>query len=151
MIFMIITNAMILGYFFALTQLPATIALILQGLPVSKYVIMACIVVLFIFLGAIMDELAMLLVTIPIFYPVVVSIGFDPIWFGVMTVLIMASGMIAPPVGMNCFIVAGIDKTISLPRIYAGILPYWAAILAMMVLITAFPQLCLFLPTALAG
>ncbi|NTV88823.1 MAG: TRAP transporter large permease [Clostridiales bacterium] len=150
MIFMIITNAMILGYFFAITQLPANIATALNGLNVSKYIILACIVVLFIFLGAIMDELAMLLVTIPIFYPVVTGLGFDPIWFGVMTVLIMASGMICPPVGMNCFIIAGIDKTISLPRIYKGIMPYWAAIIIMMVLITAFPQICLFLPSVLS-
>ncbi len=149
MIFMIIMNAMILGYFFTITQLPATIGAMLTGLNVSKYIIMAVIVVLFIFLGAIMDELAMLLVTIPIFYPIVTGLGFDPIWFGVMTVLIMASGMIAPPVGMNCFIIAGIDKTISLPRIYKGILPYWACILIMMVLITVFPQIVTFLPAIL--
>ncbi len=146
MIFFIILNAMILGYFFSITQMPQQIAIILNGLAVSKYVILACIVVIFLFLGAIMDELAMLLVTVPIFYPVVIGLGFDPLWFGVMIVILMASGQICPPVGMNCFIIAGIDKSIPLAKVYSGILPYWICLIIMMVLITVFPQICLFIP-----
>jgi TRAP-type C4-dicarboxylate transport system permease large subunit len=146
MIFFIILNAMILGYFFSITQMPQQVAIILNSLPVSKYVILTCIVILFVFLGAIMDELAMLLVTVPIFYPVIIGLGFDPIWFGVMIVILMASGQICPPVGMNCFIIAGIDKSIPLTKVYSGILPYWDCLIIMMVLITVFPQICLFIP-----
>jgi TRAP-type C4-dicarboxylate transport system permease large subunit len=100
----------------------------------------------YIFLGALMDEMAMLLLTVPIFYPVILGLGFDPIWFGVMICLIMASGLICPPVGMNCFIVAGLDKSIPLHKIYQGIVPFWLAIVFMMVLITVFPEICTSLP-----
>ncbi|NTV90668.1 MAG: TRAP transporter large permease, partial [Clostridiales bacterium] len=124
MIFLIITGAMILGYFFTITQLPGAVAGALAGLPVHRNVILAVIVLIFIFLGAIMDELAMLLTTVPIFFPVMMALGFDPIWFGVMLVLVMTSGMICPPVGINVFIIAGIDKSIPMHKIYAGILPF---------------------------
>jgi tripartite ATP-independent transporter DctM subunit len=149
MIFMILIGAMVLGYFFAISQLPTNLANFFATLPLPKHIILIGIVAVYIFLGAIMDEMAMLLLTVPIFYPVIITLGFDPIWFGVMLVLIMASGMIMPPVGINCFIIAGIDKSIPLATIYAGILPFWISIVLAMILITVFPSLCVYLPNLL--
>jgi tripartite ATP-independent transporter DctM subunit len=146
MVFMIMIGAMILGYFFAITQLPTTLATFFANLPVNRYFVLLGIIAVYIFLGALMDEMAMLLLTVPIFYPVILGLGFDPIWFGVMICLIMASGLICPPVGMNCFIVAGLDKSIPLHKIYQGIVPFWLAIVFMMVLITVFPEICTSLP-----
>ena len=149
MVFAILIGAMIFGYFLAVTQLPTTLAEFFAKLPLPRHVILLGIVALYIFLGCIMDELAMLLLTVPIFYPVILTLHFDPIWFGVMLVLIMASGLICPPVGLNCFIIAGIDKSIPLATVYRGILPFWLSIVAVMIIITIFPEICLFLPKLL--
>lgn len=149
MVFAILVGAMVFGYFLAVTQLPTTLAEYFATLPLPRHVILLGIIALYLFLGCIMDELAMLLLTVPIFYPVILSLHFDPIWFGVMLVLIMASGLICPPVGLNCFIIAGIDKSIPLATVYKGIVPFWLSIVAVMILVTIFPELCLFLPKLL--
>jgi TRAP-type C4-dicarboxylate transport system permease large subunit len=106
-------------------------------------------IALYLVLGALMDELAMLMLTVPIFFPVIKVLGVDPYWFGVIVVLVMATGMICPPVGMNCFIVAGIDKSIPITRIYKGVWPYFMAIICMVALMFFFPGLALWLPSVL--
>ncbi len=151
MLFGIIVGAMLLGYFFTVSRLPSVCAEFLAGLPVSKYVIIAAIAALFIFLGAIMDEMGMMLVTVPIFYPLIVALGFDPVWFGVFLVLVMTSGMICPPVGINVFVISGMDKSIPMMKIYKGIGPFLAAIIILLILITAFPQIVTTLPTLLGS
>jgi tripartite ATP-independent transporter DctM subunit len=149
MIFMIIIGAMIFGYFLAISRLPGELAQFFGSLPFHRNVVLIGIIALYIVLGALMDELAMLLLTVPIFFPVIKALGFDPYWFGVILVLVMATGMICPPVGMNCFIIAGIDKSISIVRIYKGIWPYFAAIVAVLILMIIFPGLALWLPSML--
>jgi tripartite ATP-independent transporter DctM subunit len=146
MIFMIIIGAMIFGYFLAVSQLPGAVAKLIAGLPFDRNIVLIGILVVYIFLGAIMDELAMLLLTMPIFFPIVQALQFDPYWFGPIVVLVMASGMICPPVGINCFIIAGIDKSIPLVTIYRGIAPYWAMLIVMIALLFIFPQIATFLP-----
>jgi tripartite ATP-independent transporter DctM subunit len=149
MIFMIIVGAMIFGYFLAVTRLPGELAQFFGSLPFHRNVVLIGLIGLYIVLGALMDDLAMLLLTVPIFFPVIKVLGFDPYWFGVVLVLVMATGMICPPVGMNCFIIAGIDKSIPITRVYGGIWPYFAAIVAMLILMIAFPGLALWLPSML--
>jgi tripartite ATP-independent transporter DctM subunit len=146
MVFMIMIGAMIFGYFLAVSQLPVAMAQFFADLPFHRNIVLGGILVLYVFLGAIMDELGMLLLTMPIFFPVVQALKFDPYWFGPVLVLVMASGMICPPVGINCFIIAGIDKSISLAAIYRGIWPYWAMLVVMIILLFIFPQLATFLP-----
>lgn len=147
MIFMIIIGAVLFGQFVALTRVPAQFADFLAGLEVNRYVVFALIVLMYLVLGALMDELAMILITIPIIFPVIVTLGFDPIWFGVMLVVFCQLGLILPPVGMNCFVIAGMARDIPLEDVYKGIMPFAFTEIFIVVLLTAFPQIVLWLPT----
>jgi tripartite ATP-independent transporter DctM subunit len=149
MIFLIIIGAMIFGYFIAISRVPGELAQFFADLPFHRNFVLIGMIALYIFLGALMDELAMLLLTIPIFFPVIKALGVDPYWFGVLIVSVMAMGMICPPVGMCVFVIAGIDKSIAITRIYRGIWPYFAAIGALLVLLFIVPELALWLPSVL--
>jgi TRAP-type C4-dicarboxylate transport system permease large subunit len=107
--------------------------------------------VIYLILGAIMDELPMLLMTVPIFLPIVLNLGFNSIWFGVYVVLVMEMGMIAPPVGLICFVLSGVAKDISLVTIYKGALPYIVTLFVVIVIITIFPSLTTWLPDIFYG
>ena len=93
-----------------------------------------------------MDALGFLVVTIPIFFPVAEQLGYDPIWFGVIAVLMMEAGLITPPMGLNIFTVAGVAKDVPIETIFRGVAPFLLSIFAIVILITIFPQLALFLP-----
>jgi TRAP-type C4-dicarboxylate transport system permease large subunit len=97
-------------------------------------------------LGAVMDELAMILLTVPIVYPVMMQLGFDPVWFGVIIVMAVTFGLICPPVGMNVFVINSIARDVSLVRIYAGTMPFILADVLRLVILVAFPALSLWLP-----
>ena len=146
MIFIVVTGAMIFNAFFAVTTIPMELAGWVSTLPLPPVLIMLVIFLMYILLGTFLDELAMILLTLPIFFPVVTKLGFDPIWFGVITVLVVQMGMISPPVGMTMFIVKGIAPDIPLETIFKGVLPYTIAVAVIMLLLLAFPQLALFLP-----
>jgi TRAP-type C4-dicarboxylate transport system permease large subunit len=111
--------------------------------------VLALILLAYLILGAVMDELAMILLTVPIVFPVIVHLGFDPVWFGVIVVMAVTLGMVCPPVGMNVFVINSIARDISLVRIYRGTLPFIAADLLRLVLLAAFPALALWLPRLL--
>lgn len=145
MLFLIILGAMLLNYFLSVTRLPFELAGLVVKLDVSRYVILGFVVVMMMFLGAIMDELAIMLLTIPVLYPVMMSLGFDPIWFGVIVVKLMAIGMILPPVGINVYVIAGVTD-VPMGTIYRGILPFVAADTLQIILLTVFPQIVTFLP-----
>jgi tripartite ATP-independent transporter DctM subunit len=149
MIFMVIIGAMIFGYFIAISRVPGELAQFFGNLPFHRNFVLIGMIVLYIFLGALMDELAMLLLTVPIFFPVIQGLGVDPYWFGVVIVSVMAMGMVCPPVGMCVFVIAGIDKSIPITRIYMGIWPYFAAIGTLLVLLFIIPDLALWLPSIL--
>lgn len=147
MVFMLILGAMIFGYFLAVTQINAELARAISNISVSPYVIMLILIIVYLVLGALMDELAMILITVPIFYPLVISVGWDPIWFGVMIVVVCMAGMIAPPVGITVFIVAGMVPDVPMFTIYRGIMPFLIADVVLMLVLMFFPQLALFLPS----
>lgn len=149
MIFMLIVGAMIFGYFLAITQVNVEFARAISKLSVSPYVIMIMIIIMYLVLGALMDELAMILITVPIFYPLVISVGWDPIWFGVLIVVVCMAGMIAPPVGINVFIISGMVQDVPMFTIYRGIMPFLIADVVLMLILVAFPQLALFLPSTM--
>jgi tripartite ATP-independent transporter DctM subunit len=148
-LFAILIGAVLLGYFLAVTQLPTTLAALIGGLPLPPLAIMGLIILLYLVLGAFMDELAMVLLTVPIFFPVSQALGFDPIWFGVIIVVVCEAGMIAPPVGINVFVLAGIAKDVPMREIYRGILPFLWADVVLLVLLMLFPDLALFLPRSM--
>lgn len=151
MIFVIVIGAMIFGYFLAVSRLPFELASFVSGLPVSRYIILIAILIAYLFLGCIMDTLAMVILTVPIFYPVIVKLGFDPIWFGVIMVLVSEMGVITPPVGLNVYVIHGVAKNVPLFTIFRGVLPFLLMMIFCIILVIAFPQIALFLPSVMSG
>lgn len=147
MIFFIVVGAMILGYFLAVTRLPFEMATFMGTLPVNRYVVWVLIVILYLFLGCIMDSLAMILLTVPILFPVMRALGFDPIWFGIMIVIMVEIGMITPPVGMNVFVIAGMATDVPTYSIFRGIIPFLIMDIVLVVILTVWPQIVLVLPS----
>jgi tripartite ATP-independent transporter DctM subunit len=147
MIFIILLGAMILGYFLAVTRLPFELAEMAEGLPVSRYVILIFVMVIFLFLGCVMDSLAIIILTVPIFFPLIDKLGFDAIWFGILVVRAAEIGLITPPVGLNVFIIKGIAKDVPMYTIFRGIVPFLIADLFEVALLMAVPQISLFLPS----
>jgi TRAP-type C4-dicarboxylate transport system permease large subunit len=150
MIMLMVAGAVIFGRFIAISKIPASIATWAASLDLPAFVVLLIILVIYLFLGCIIDALAMVLLTVPIFYPVVVGVlGYDPIWFGVIIVMVVALGVITPPVGMNVFIIKGVAKNISVETIFKGVLPFVAAAFLCIVLLMLFPQIATFLPDIL--
>lgn len=150
MIFVIVIGAMIFGYFLAVSRIPFELASFAGGLPVSPYLILTGILVVYLFLGCIMDTLAMVILTVPIFYPVVLALGFDPIWFGVIMVVVSEMGVITPPVGLNVYVIHGVAKDVPLFTIFRGVVPFLLMMIICIVLVIVFPQIALFLPSFMA-
>ena len=146
MIFVVVAGATVFGHFLAVTQIPANIGSFVADLQFHPMIIMGFIIVIYLFLGCLMDSLAMIMLTIPIIYPVVLAMGYDPIWFGVVIVVIAEMGVITPPVGINAYVVAGVARDVPLHLIFRGALHMLYAMLALAVLLLVFPQLATFLP-----
>ena len=146
MIFIILVGAMIFNYFLAVSRLPFELADFIGGLQVNRYIILGFILVTYLFLGCIMSALAMILLTVPIFFPVIVALGFEPIWFGIIIVRVVEVASITPPVGLNVFIIKGVAKDVPMYTIFRGILPFFVADMCHVALLIAIPQLSLFLP-----
>jgi len=146
MIFLILMGAMILGYFLSVSRIPFELSSIIGGLEVNRYIILVGILILLLFLGCVMDSLAILLLTIPIFFPLIISLGFDGIWFGVIVVRVCEIGLITPPVGVNVYVIKGIAKDVPMGTIFRGILPFLIADICHVTLLIVVPQLSLFLP-----
>jgi C4-dicarboxylate transporter DctM subunit len=151
MIFVIVIGAMIFGYFLTASRFTSELASFVAGFHVSRYVIFAGIAFIYIILGCLMDTLAMVLLTVPIFYPLIIKMGFDPIWFGVIMVLISEMGVITPPVGMNVYVVHGIAKDVPMFTIFRGAMPFFIMMIVCIVLLIIFPQIALFLPHIMGG
>lgn len=147
MVMVIVTGAVIFGHFMAVTRLPYNLAHWVSTLPLPNSVIMGVIILVYLFGGCFMDALAMIMLTIPIFYPVAVTLGFDPIWFGVVIVLITEMGVITPPVGVNVYVVYGVVKDAPLETIFKGVFPMLLALLVCNLILLFFPQIALFLPS----
>lgn len=146
MVFTIVIGAMIFSYFLAVTRLPMTLAELLVGASVDRYVILAAILMLLAILGCFMDATSMILLTTPILFPVVTGMGFDPIWFGIIMTIAVEAAVITPPVGMNVFVIAGIAKDVPVDQIFRGVIPYLVALAICLVIMIAFPQTALYLP-----
>lgn len=146
MIFFIIIGAFLFMKFLGISKLPFALVETINRLQMSKYVIFAGIILLYIILGMFLEVYSAVTFTIPIIYPVILALGFDPIWFGVIVVLVIEMGLITPPVGMNVFILSGMTG-IPLEVIFRGIIPFFVAIIACIFLVTLFPQIALFLPS----
>src|SRR5680860_234573 len=149
MILFLLAGATIYGRLVAVSRLPFELAEFLTSLAVPAFVIMGLILLIHLVLGMFIDAMAMILLTIPIFYPLAVdTLGYDPIWFGVMIVYVVAMGVITPPVGINVYVVHGVAKGVSVQRIFSGIWPFLIAIIIASALLMIFPEIATFLPNA---
>jgi tripartite ATP-independent transporter DctM subunit len=150
MVFMIITGATIFGHFMAITRAPFALSEWVGSLPLPPIVIMIFIMFIYLIGGCFMDSLALITLTIPILYPIVLQLGYNSVWFGVMIVLAAEMGVITPPVGVNVYVIKGVAQDVPLHVIFRGILPFLLALFVAIALILVFPQIALVLPN-LAG
>jgi tripartite ATP-independent transporter DctM subunit len=146
MILVIVAGATVFGHFLAVTRIPFDIANWVAGFNWPPPAIMAFIILVYLVGGCFIDALALIMLTVPIFYPVVIGLGFDPIWFGVVVVMVTQIGVITPPVGVNVYVVSGVSSEIALEDIFRGVMPLLAALILCTLLLIPFPQLALFLP-----
>lgn len=145
-VFTVLIGALIFGYFLTITQVPQNVTEFLTNLGVGKYGVLALIMLMYLILGCLMDAMAMIILTVPIIYPVILQLGFDPIWFGIIVVMVVELGLIHPPVGMNVFVIKSVIKDVSFSTIFKGVLPFIAMDLLRLVILIAFPILSLWLP-----
>jgi tripartite ATP-independent transporter DctM subunit len=150
MVMFLIAGAVVFGKFLAVTRIPFNLATWIGGFDLPPFMVLAAIVLVYFVGGCVMDALALVMLTIPIFYPVVVNLGYDPIWFGVIIVLVTQMGVITPPVGINVYVVFGVARgmgqEIKLESIFKGIMPFLIAIVVGIILLVAFPDIILLLP-----
>jgi tripartite ATP-independent transporter DctM subunit len=149
MIIMIIVCAKIFGYFFTLTQSTQALVAWVSSLDVSRWVVIAMILFGYLVLGCLMDQVAILILTVPIVLPLVKALGFDPVWFGVIVIVMAEVGLVTPPVGLNVFVVARYAKR-PLAEIFGGVWPHVFSHLLLVVVMVAFPQIVLWLPSKMA-
>jgi tripartite ATP-independent transporter DctM subunit len=145
-IFLIIIGANIFSSFLGLTKLPMELADFIAGLPLPRILILSAIVLVYLALGCVMDCYAIMILTLPIIFPVIEALRFDPIWFGVLMVIVLEIGLITPPVGLNVYVLKGAAPDVPMETIFRGISPFLFAALAAIVLLTAFPQIATFVP-----
>jgi tripartite ATP-independent transporter DctM subunit len=146
MVFLILIGAHIFSPFLALSRIPVDLANALTGMALAPLMVLAVILLAYILLGMFLEGFAILVLTVPIVFPIVLALGYDPIWFGIFMVIVLEMGLISPPVGINVFVVKGIAEDVSMGRIFAGIMPFWVAMVVCVALIVVFPQIALVLP-----
>ena len=149
MCFFLITGATIFGRFLAVTRLPFLVADFAAALPVSPYVILTVIILIYLIGGCVMDALGFLVITIPIFFPLGVALGFDPVWFSIILTMVTTLGAITPPVGVNIYVVKALAPEISLGAIFKSVSYFVLASIVSIIILTIFPQIVLFLPKLL--
>ncbi len=151
MVLFLVAGATVFSYFLALSTIPAELARWIVELDVSSYVVLAIILLIYFFLGCFIDAVSMMVLTLPVIFPMIVGLGFDPIFFGVVCVLMMQVGLITPPMGLNLYTIAGTTKNVALEDIFMGALPFVIPIFIIVILITIFPQIALYLPETMLG
>jgi tripartite ATP-independent transporter DctM subunit len=150
MIFIILMGAMILGYFLSVTRLTFEMGSFVTQLAINRYVILILILIVLILLGCVMDSMAIVILTVPIFFPVIMRLHFDPIWFGILVTRVTEMGLITPPVGLNIYIIKGISQA-PMGTVFRGVIPFIIADFFHVALLMAFPKISLILPAMMKG
>ena len=148
-VFTVLIGALLFGYFLTITQTPQKLTEILMGLGVGRYGVLGLIMLMYLFLGCLMDAMAMIILTVPIIYPVIIQLGFDPIWFGIIIVMTVELGLIHPPVGMNVFVIKSVVKDVSFMTIFKGVIPFVLTDILRLLILISFPIIALWLPNRL--
>ena len=149
MIYGVIIGAFLFSYFMAVTQIPASLASLVSALDASPVAIVACILLILFVLGIFLDAMAMMTLTLPVFYPIIVSLGLSPIWFGILMVRAQETALITPPTGMNIYVVSGLRKDLPLSTVFRGVVPFLLTDVPHIVLLVLFPPIALWLTTVL--
>jgi tripartite ATP-independent transporter DctM subunit len=147
MALMIAMGAIVFVYFMSISRLPVELANLIIGLKVNRYIILIAMLIVYFLLGCFLDVLGLILLTVPIFFPLIVGLGFSPVWFGVLLVKMCEVALITPPVGLNVYVMAGVARDVPMEEIFLGILPFLAMDITMLALLVAFPSISLFLPS----
>ena len=150
-VFTVLIGALIFGYFLAITQTPQHVTEFLTGLGLGRYGVLALILLMYLVLGCLMDAMAMIILTVPIVFPVIVALGFDPVWFGIIIVMTVELGLIHPPVGMNVFVIKSVIKDIDMSTIFVGVAPFIVADIVRLIILIAIPALATWLPARMQG
>jgi TRAP-type C4-dicarboxylate transport system permease large subunit len=151
MIYTIIIGASVFSYFITLARVPEALVGLIGKLPVPELGIIACLLIAYLALGAIFDEIAAMLITLPFVLPVIEKMGFDPVWWGVVNVVVVELGMIIPPIGIIVFVLHGLAPHIPIRDIYRGVAPFIAADLVLLAILVLFPGLAMWLPILMKG
>jgi tripartite ATP-independent transporter DctM subunit len=151
MVFFILIGAHFFAPFLALTRIPVNLSGAIGELAIPALAVLLVIIFVYIVLGTFMEGFAMMVLTVPIVLPIITSLGYDPIWFGIIMVLVLEMGLISPPVGLNVFVVKGVAPNVPLSQVFQGILPFWLAMAICVAILIMFPQLALFLPDTMMG
>ena len=146
MVFTILIGAIVFKNLIALLRFPEMIESWMFALSLSPMGILVVILIIYILLGAILDTMAMILLTLPVFFPIISTLGFDPVWFGVLMVIVIELALITPPMGINVFVIKGMVSDVSLGQIYIGVIPFVIAQIILLIIIVLFPDLALWLP-----
>jgi C4-dicarboxylate transporter, DctM subunit len=145
-VFTVLIGALMFGYFLTITQTPQKLTAFLTGLGVGPYGVLLLILLMYLVLGCLMDAMAMIILTVPIIFPVIVQLGFDPIWFGIIIVMTVELGLITPPVGMNVFVIKSVVPDASFSTIFRGVAPFVFTDVLRLAVLVAFPVIALWLP-----
>ena len=146
MVLLLVAGAAVFGYFLNRTRIPFDVAQLVASMEMPGWVIISMIVLVYLIGGCIIDALALIMLTIPIFHPIIMDLGYDPIWFGIIIVLVTQMGVITPPVGINVYVVNGIAHKVPLEKIFTGVLPFLAALIVGTAFLVAFPIIVMWLP-----
>ncbi|MBR4171071.1 MAG: TRAP transporter large permease subunit, partial [Kiritimatiellae bacterium] len=147
MVIIIVAGATVFGHFLAVTGIPVHLATWLSNLSVPTWSVILLVSIFYLLAGCFVDSLALVMLTVPIFYPVILKLGYSPIWFGVLVVVVTQMGVITPPVGVNVYVVNGIDRTIPIQTIFRGTFPFLLALFVAAALLVCFPQIATWLPS----
>jgi len=146
MVLFVVAGANVFSYFLALSTIPIYVSGWIAKLGISRYLFILLLTLLYLFLGCFFDAISMMVLTMPVVFPLVEGLGFDPIWFGVFCVLMMEAGLITPPLGLNVYAIAATLKDVPMVQVFKGALPFLLPILLLVLLLLLFPGLALFLP-----
>jgi tripartite ATP-independent transporter DctM subunit len=147
MLFMILIGALLFASFVNYTSMPADLKSFVSLFQATPVLVVIAICAIYVILGTAMEELSMILLTVPLFFPVITALGYDPIWFGIIIVIVVQIGLISPPVGMNIFVVKNLLRHISIATVFRGVTPFTVALIVLLALIVAFPGLATWLPS----
>ncbi|TMJ70014.1 MAG: TRAP transporter large permease subunit, partial [Alphaproteobacteria bacterium] len=147
MLFAILTGALMFAEFVNYTSMPGDLKNLVTTLDLSPIMVVTAICAIYVILGTAMEELSMILLTVPVFFPLVVHLGFDPIWFGILIVVVVEIGLISPPVGMNLFVLNALLPHVPTRTLFHGVLPFMVADVVRLAILIAFPAISLWLPS----